>query len=910
MDLKEFLERVLPQNGSAYYAAITTQSGLRQTKLDDLSDLEKFIRTNVGKNVYYATGTFTGGRTQKEAELKKALFIDLDCGPESHKFPNKKKAITDLYDFCKAAFLPPSIVVDSGGGIHAYWCFDEAIPSAKWTPLARALKDLCETHSFNADPAVTADSARIMRPPETVNFKNNVPKPVRILRGDGRDYSLQELQNKLNVVANVAALTLAVDNNDLSGGVVKNKPYYAKNIVRECPMFAAALEKKGADVPEPLWTQQLHILAYCEDGADYIHEISKGYAGYAQTETQMKWNQRLAQKEKTGPTLCSTFSKMTAACQTCPYNGVISTPLQLGDNRDQLLPYPYNQDDRGVFIMVQNKDEAGVDINERLDITDFKVNNFQVIRSDIGTFIRFEARIAGEYRTVEVEYATITDRQATINKLSSYNVVLSRHEYNGFCDFMTAYTKKMQSLKKEQRMCSHLGWIDEPEGFALASAILRVDGTEERNIHLDRIMAGLYEPKGDKAPWIKVAHTLTEQNRHAINALILTSFASPLLEFVRDPAPIMAFVSTKSGTGKTTAMQIAQAVWGNPRRAMNQLDDTTASLFNKMGYLNNLPAYWDEVRVKEEARKFVKSIFQLTNGRERARLTQDVRQRDTGMWNTILTVASNESIADHALWASQDSEAGRARVFEIDVPVIEASQTDYVALNNMMLDVFNNYGVIGYEYAKFLVRNKEKINKIVSDAYDRYSADLLTDTNGRFWLVAVCVLSVAARLTNKLGYTKVDLKGFDAWLIAQFALQKDEVEGGAVGDYVVDKDGNRSNYGPIMNYLNRYRSNVVICDGMPNQDPSAKRIGMVHQDVKVGEIAAALGLKDRELRINKAMFNDYCYNSSIGTPRMLLDSIEYTEKLARLDIANKNNPVRVSCYVIKLPDEIIENMAS
>ena len=52
----------------------------------------------------------------------------------------------------------------------------------KQNPVAKQLKILCREKGLEADQAVTADSARILRVPDTFNYKTDPPSTVSVLR--------------------------------------------------------------------------------------------------------------------------------------------------------------------------------------------------------------------------------------------------------------------------------------------------------------------------------------------------------------------------------------------------------------------------------------------------------------------------------------------------------------------------------------------------------------------------------------------------------------------------------------------------------------------------------------------------------------------------------------------------------
>lgn len=84
-------------------------------------------------------------------------------------------------------------------------------------------------------------------------------------------------------------------------------------------------------VPEPEWYAGIGVLKYCTEGADLIHEWSKGYNGYGFEETQRKIEQWAA-----APTTCQHYGSINpSGCVGCSYNGKIKTPIVLGRSNEQ-----------------------------------------------------------------------------------------------------------------------------------------------------------------------------------------------------------------------------------------------------------------------------------------------------------------------------------------------------------------------------------------------------------------------------------------------------------------------------------------------------------------------------------------------------------------------------------------------
>jgi P4 family phage/plasmid primase-like protien len=116
------------------------------------------------------------------AELP-ALWMDSDNTPKDRM----KAALLGCY-------LPPSIIVDSGRGLHGYWLLDEPLDVREATsndhPAVEALRGLRRV--FDGDPAV-CDLARVMRLPGTHNTKYGTMHKVEVIHQSDRRYTFYDI---------------------------------------------------------------------------------------------------------------------------------------------------------------------------------------------------------------------------------------------------------------------------------------------------------------------------------------------------------------------------------------------------------------------------------------------------------------------------------------------------------------------------------------------------------------------------------------------------------------------------------------------------------------------------------------------------------------------------------------------
>jgi hypothetical protein len=168
----EFLAVVLPPPEFGRYCVAELTRAKEHVFVDALDETTAPIkRWHSSKlDVYFALATFgiEDNRQATNAQYVKSLFIDMDG------YASKKDAAFALNAFLEKTglgALGTPYVVGSGGGLHCYWPLHAAVPVDSWKPVAENFKRLCKQESLAIDMTVTADAARVLRVPETTNFK-------------------------------------------------------------------------------------------------------------------------------------------------------------------------------------------------------------------------------------------------------------------------------------------------------------------------------------------------------------------------------------------------------------------------------------------------------------------------------------------------------------------------------------------------------------------------------------------------------------------------------------------------------------------------------------------------------------------------------------------------------------------
>jgi hypothetical protein len=296
-----------------------------------------------GKNAYYAMASFKDAstRTQDNVLRLKAFWLDVDCKDKDplKDYANKEDGIKAIKEFCARHSFPRPTVVDSGNGWHVYWILDTEVTKDEWQPVADKLKSLCLNDGLRIDPACTADSARILRIPTTMNYRFDPPSPVEIMIEGNPvmfeafaglvDLGLTTLNIKPSL--KIAGTPTRKEMSAVTKALIGNTTSSFKKIMqRSCAGTGCEQLLHGvtdqATIDEPFWRAVLSVAQHCNDSTTSIHLVSNQHPDYDYDATVVK-----AEQTK-GPYTCATFDTLRAnVCSACPNFGKITSPIQLGN---------------------------------------------------------------------------------------------------------------------------------------------------------------------------------------------------------------------------------------------------------------------------------------------------------------------------------------------------------------------------------------------------------------------------------------------------------------------------------------------------------------------------------------------------------------------------------------------------
>lgn len=766
-----------------------------------LADLCRLIETRSSRasaNTYVALGTQRvalqevktsdgypkASRTIKNIVSFKSLYMDIDVG-KAGAYATTEDARNAVRDFCKAAGLPqPTMEVLSGtGGLHVYWCFDKSIPLENWKPLAVALQAAAINYGLKFDPQVTVDAARILRVPNTYNHKKMPPEKVRLIVEDGHTFPRYGYQQMVGVLAKWidgqpqarAAAAGQQKTNNLTANVGTTPPVPIDDVAANCMTIDDILQRGGNGDSEPLWNLALYAASFTTDPYDAAHRMSDQDPRYTRDGTEKKLAEKIAARANNpdaGWPTCQSFSAQQPACATCPLFAQGKTPFHharranpqpppaataefIPSGDDPLMPHGYWRN-KDMHVFTTMTDKQGMPYTAEAICYPVRDGGIDADTGDL----RIEVAISGIWQWREVNVGASMQPLQTASALARNNgLFIHSKQHTAARDFLVAWVSHLQNLKRYANQSAY-GWSTDGKAFAFDDHLFRADGGTE-TVYRGRKHNSIFSAVGEIKPW-QDAMPLVYGNM-PLELVVASAFAAPLVELVGSTSLVMSVHSHLSGIGKSTAMQLAQSVWGNPRSGMSALNDTNNAMMKKIADLKNLPVYWDELLTKDQLEKVIDIVFSVTQGKGKARMRKDTSLEDVTTFTTMFVVASNHGIGDTVYAQTEATEAGGLRLFEIEALAAARTMPDYAA-RQLMIPLQHNYGGVGAVYAKWLAQNRKQ----VEDALDAISQGLDTkysfDAKERYWAMTMTTLIVGASIANVIGLARFDIPGIKKYL--------------------------------------------------------------------------------------------------------------------------------------------------
>ena len=289
MNTQNFFREIY-KDYSGGYITITTLPD-RKTRWFKCTEIEKISKMaeTLGKktNVFFGVGlrnkVLPNGQRGSEKDILgvTALYADIDVRGDAHAQTSLPSSVDEATDFLHSLKIKPSIIVNSGNGIHGYWLLDKPFIieteedrkhiSSIFKGFGKYVNGEAKKRGWKIDSVY--DLARILRVPGTINHKLKNGMNCEIIESDLNRYALTDFSK--NAHCNDF---LAPFDKDAQG---------IKKVVNNCEFIKYCVDNSD-QLPEPLWYAMITNLAPLKDSKSAIHEFSRSYPKYSFDETERK----------------------------------------------------------------------------------------------------------------------------------------------------------------------------------------------------------------------------------------------------------------------------------------------------------------------------------------------------------------------------------------------------------------------------------------------------------------------------------------------------------------------------------------------------------------------------------------------------------------------------------------------
>jgi hypothetical protein len=818
MNTREFFELLLPNTGFIFTATPLAKgwANTSHSSIDAALDHAHALTFN-HKNAYFALASYAQVRvwdptanhgegkwryrTQENATQIKSFFLDLDVDPDKpdEKFASKQEALQELRDFVRKVGLPRPLLVDSGGGIHAYWPLDRAVATSEWRPVADRFKAICVHDRFRADRSLTSDHARVLRVPGSYNFRRE--HRVLILSTAGvigfadfaqRITSYADRETVPLLAASPAKKPAAAVPGQPAASVfgdnlgTTNDPLNFDRITFACPQLQHQVAERGATTGEQLWRAALGIVKFCEPVQKAAWAVSDGHPEFDASATLLK-----IENWHTGPTACSHFHSLNpSVCEGCPNWTKITSPAVLGR---QVIEAPTPQvtvvTDTGAVAAIKLPDPPKGYARRKhdsaivLETEDADGNpTFEVVcpydlyplalraqsgqdanvdeRSMWRAHLPLERGKGRQVRDIDVPLGLMADQRALAKHLMSKGIILNGDQPKLVQHYMSAYLQKLADEAGREKLYERLGWHDEHKTFVLGERVLRHDGTTSThvpNAQIKNTTKGGLRAAGTLDGWKAAMEFYNRPGFEGHRFFMYAALGAPIFH-MNDTGNkgVLMTASGQSGRGKTTCLKACCSIWGHPEALIlngNKDGSTVNALYSAIGTTHSLPFMWDDIteRDPDELRRFLLNISQ---GQGKRRMTSDSLQAGhVDTWETIVLATANTDDISRILSSGRDVNPHLMRMVGVEFATIDQGVEAKIKADDFLRQMNTHYGHVGPVFIKVLVTQYEAVRK----GYIRNIAmvdRMLASSNAsaeRYWSATVAAAYTGAQIAKSLG---------------------------------------------------------------------------------------------------------------------------------------------------------------
>ena len=927
----DLLAHVQPVDGWYAITGIKGKGDVQQELVATREEADEVIERYVSmrRNVFFGVAKYASGGSRKKENVRalRAFWLDLDCGPakvEPKKgsttpagYIDQRTGLEALGRFCKIVGLSIPTIVDSGSGIHAYWPITEEITRDEWEHVADRLKEVCRSQKLYVDDAVF-EVARVLRVPGTFNYKTGTPVPVSVLRV-GKTVELSRFKELLGVSDRKP--TIFDDDwrpNHQQQLIQRNIGYSFRRILDRslegtgCAQIANAYNNRDKIGYED-WFLALSVAAMCDDADWATHALSDGHPDY----DPEKVDKKVATIKKT--TWCNRFyTANPEVCEGCPHRGKISAPRDLGkvlkeapdepEDQDPFMeaedsngkrlpeyPYPFKRGANGGIWRVPPKSDT-----EAVPMLVY-VNDLFVVKrmndSADGDLVLFNLYLPQDgVREFAVPMFKVIQRDEFRKALAAQGVACNSKQFELLQECVVMSINEIQNKEKAEIMRQQFGWVDGNSRFVLGDQEITADG----NIYsppsrTTQKLARFIGPAGSYEKWREVWALYGMPGMEPQAFAALSAFGAPLLKFLNQTGAVINLFNARSGTGKTTILNMVNSVYGHPKELRLKEIDTINGKLQWVGILNNLPATMDEL-TNATPKDYSDFLYSLSNGKGKERMmsgSNELRENNT-TWQNITVSTSNSSFVEKLSVLKDNPEGELMRLIEYPIGLVDELKTAH-AKNMFDTVLFHNYGHAGPIFIRYVLNNMERVLLMCEQMQAKIDRELNLLPKERFWSATMAANIVGGMVASRCKILDWEIPRIYAWACDR--VEKLRLETDAPLNDVEQVVGD---------YLYRHMQNILVVDDAVDRRSNLQKLPK--REPK-GELLIRIEPDTQMMYMLAKPFKAYCVQYQINYNETLR-KLEANGRLVKRDLKRISKGMAVNgdpihCLWFKLDDDFI-----
>ena len=893
----DLLAAVQPPDG---WFAIVGIRGTRDVKQELVATREeadeliaRFVAEN--RNVFFGVAKYETNENRKKENVLglKAFWVDIDCGPTKAEvdpktnrpdgYVDQAAGLDALRNFCKLVGLPRPLLVNSGRGIHAYWPLTDTVSREDWEPVAARLNELCVTHDFYVDPSVF-EVARILRVPDTFNFKDDPPKPVTIMAA-APPVEFEEFRKILGVKPRTELVIPERRVSNLGKKLMDDSLSRFSKIMRRsaegngCQQLVSCF-KERATLSEVRWFDALSVAKFCVDRDSAIQKLSAGHPDY----DPMRVLEKIRHIQ--GPHNCVTFERNNpGGCDGCPFKDKIKNPIVLGkeiieseaegeeyvvevegDDEEEVVDYKipvypepfFRGKTGGIYVRPTKKDEEAEP--ELVYIHDLYVVKIMTDPKDEGDVVVMRLHLPME----GIREFTIPMRQAVgdvaeLRKaLANKGVACTKKQFDYLSLFMIYSIDRIQHKRKAERMRLQFGWADNNSKFIVGDREITKDGIfHSPPSSTTQGLAERMTPRGSYEKWKEIFNLYGREGLEPHAFAALSAFGAPLFKFTGQSGAIINVIHPNSGTGKTTILHMCNSVWGHPKDLCAVKEDTANAKTMHLGVMNNLPFTVDEMTNMSEA-AFSEMAYNMSQGRGKNRMKasgNELRLNST-TWQTISVCSSNSSFYEKLTKLKKRPDGEMMRLLEYKIDYTTSLPTEFA---KEMFDhqLMEHYGHAGLIYMQWVLNNLEEVRATIKAIQAKIDRELKLTQRERFWSATLAANITGGLIAHRLGIIDWDMKRIYKWVTTMINETRNDTKAPLDSAIMVLGD-----------YLNRHIHNVAVINDKVDKRSNMEPFPIMEPK---GELLIRYEPDTKRIYMTAKPFMDDCVKSQINYKDTLKD---------------------------------------